>query len=258
MGPRPAVGEALFDLSRKVAIVTGASRGIGRATAEVLALRGAHVVVTFVSGEAAAADVVSCITRAGGQAEAARMDMSDPAACERTVTDITKRLGRLDILVANAGISIDGLLLRLKDEDLQKTLAVNVGGAVACARAATKTMMRAKTGRIVFVSSVVGEMGNAGQTAYAASKAALLGVAKSVAREYASRNITVNAIAPGFIETDMTHGLTIEQKQAMLSVVPLGRAGAARDVAAAVAFLASDEAGYITGQVIRVNGGMYM
>ena len=148
--------------------------------------------------------------------------------------------------------------MRLKDEDLQKILAVNVGGAVACTRAAIKTMMRAKTGRIIVLSSVVGEMGNAGQTAYAASKAALIGVAKSIAREYASRSITVNAIAPGYIETDMTGALTDDQRQAMLANVPLGRPGTPADIAASVAFLASDEASYITGQVIRVNGGMYM
>jgi 3-oxoacyl-[acyl-carrier protein] reductase len=160
--------------------------------------------------------------------------------------------------VLNAGISVDNLVLRLKDEDLDKVLGVNVKGAVACARAAIKTMMRAKTGRIIFMSSVVGEMGNAGQTAYAASKAALLGITKSLAREYASRAITVNAISPGYISTDMTHALTPEQREAMLSGVPLGVAGTPDDVAAAALFLASDEARYITGQVIRVNGGMYM
>jgi 3-oxoacyl-[acyl-carrier protein] reductase len=248
----------VFDLTGKVAIVTGASRGIGRATAEVLARQGAHVVVTYVSGADAARDVVAGIIAGGGKAEAMRLDMADAAASERAVSEVGKRLGRLDVLVANAGISIDALLLRLKDEDLHKVLSVNVGGAVACARAAVKTMMRAKTGRIVLLSSVVGEMGNAGQTAYAASKAALIGVAKSIAREYASRNITVNAVAPGYIETDMTGALTAAQREAMLSGVPLGRAGSPADVAASIAFLASDEAGYITGQVIRVNGGMYM
>lgn len=251
-------GQRVFDLSGKVAIVSGASRGIGRATAEALARRGAQVAITYVSGSDAAARVVDGIRSNGGKAEAVRADMADASASERAVSDLAKRLGRLDILVANAGISIDALLLRLKDEDLTKTLTVNVSGAVACARAAIKTMMRARSGRIVFMSSVVGEMGNAGQTAYAASKAALLGVAKSIAREYASRGITVNAVTPGYIETDMTGALTEEQKQAMLAGVPLGRAGSPADVAAAVVFLASDEASYITGQVIRVNGGMYM
>lgn len=248
----------MFELKGKVALVTGASRGIGRATAETLARQGAHVVISYVSGAEAAREVVAGIVAKGGSAEAIQLDMADAAGSERAVAEVGKRLGRLDVLVANAGISIDALLLRLKDEDLQKILAVNVGGTVACARAAIKLMMRARAGRIVLLSSVVGEMGNAGQTAYAASKAALLGVAKSVAREYASRNVTVNAITPGYIETDMTQALTDEQRAAMLAGVPLGRAGSGADVAAAVAFLVSDEAGYITGQVIRVNGGMYM
>jgi 3-oxoacyl-[acyl-carrier protein] reductase len=248
----------VFDLNGKVALVTGGSRGIGRATAVALARQGAHVVVAYVSGEDAARAVVEGITSSGGKAEPARIDMADSAGAERAVSDIAKRLGRLDVLVANAGISADALLLRLKDEDLLRILSVNVVGAIACTRAAIKTMMRAKAGRIVFVSSVVGEMGNAGQTAYAASKAALLGAAKSIAREYSSRGITVNAVAPGYIETDMTLALTDEQRQGLLAGVPLARPGTADDVAAAIAYLASDEAGYVTGQVIRVNGGMYM
>jgi 3-oxoacyl-[acyl-carrier protein] reductase len=248
----------VFDLTGKVALVTGGSRGIGRATAVALARQGAHVVVAFVAGEEAARQVVETISAAGGKAESVRMDMADSAGAERIVGEVGKRLGRLDILVANAGISIDGLLLRLKDEDILKTLSVNVVGALACSRAAVKSMMRAKSGRIVFVSSVVGEMGNAGQTAYAASKAALLGAAKSIAREYASRSITVNAVTPGYIATDMTLALTDEQRQGLLSGVPLARPGSADDVASAIVYLASDEASYITGQVIRVNGGMYM
>jgi 3-oxoacyl-[acyl-carrier protein] reductase len=187
-----------------------------------------------------------------------QFDVANGEAAEKAITEVAKRLGRLDILVASAGIAIDGLLLRLKDDDFDRILSVNVKGSVACARAAIRTMMRAKTGRIVFLSSVVGEMGNAGQTAYAASKAALLGVTKSLAREYASRGITVNAVTPGFVDTDMTSGLTDEQKSAMLTVVPLGRTGTAREIAAAITYLASDEAGYVTGQTLRVNGGMYM
>ena len=248
----------MFDLSDKVAVVTGGSRGIGKAIAAALAARGARVVLTYAGNEAAARESVDAIVQAGGQAEMARLDQADAAAAERCVAELAKRLGRLDVFVANAGISIDGLLLRLKAEDLQKTFDVNVVGALSCARAAIKSMMRTKSGRVVFLSSVVGEMGNAGQTAYAASKAALLGASKSLAREYASRNITVNAVTPGYVATDMTAALSEEQRKAMLATVPMGRPATPAEVAAAVTFLASNEAGYITGQTIRVNGGMYM
>lgn len=248
----------MFDLSGKVALVTGGSRGIGRAAAEALAQRGAHVVINYVSNEGAARETAQGIEQAGGKAELVQFDVANGEAAEKAITEVAKRLGRLDILVASAGIAIDGLLLRLKDDDFDRILAVNVKGSVACARAAIRTMMRAKTGRIVFLSSVVGEMGNAGQTAYAASKAALLGVTKSLAREYASRGITVNAVTPGFVDTDMTSGLTDDQKSAMLTAVPLGRTGTAQEIAAAITYLASDEAGYVTGQTLRVNGGMYM
>ncbi len=248
----------MFDLSGKVALVTGGSRGIGRAASEALAARGAHVVINYVSNEAAAQKTAEAIHAAGGKAELVQFDVGNGEAAEKAITEVAKRLGRLDILVASAGIAIDGLLLRLKDEDFDRILAVNVKGSVFCARAAIRTMMRAKTGRIVFLSSVVGEMGNAGQTAYAASKAALLGVTRSLAREYASRGITVNAVTPGFVDTDMTSNLTEEQKTNMLGAVPLGRTGTAQEIAAAIVYLASDEAGYITGQALRVNGGMYM
>jgi 3-oxoacyl-[acyl-carrier protein] reductase len=248
----------MFELNDKVAIVTGGSRGIGRATAETLAAQGARVIVGYASNEAAARETATAIAERGGKAEIVALDVSDSAAAEKVISDAAKRYGRLDVLVANAGISIDGLLLRLKDEDLERVWTVNLRGAIACARAAIKTMMRAKSGRIVFLSSVVGEMGNAGQTAYAATKSALLGVTRSLAREYASRSITVNAVSPGYIETDMTRSLTDEQQQAMLAAVPLARAGTARDVAACIAFLASEEAGYVTGQTLRVNGGMYV
>ena len=248
----------MFSLSGKVAIVTGGSRGIGRAVAEVLAAQGARVVVTYIKGEAEARKVADGIALRGGNAEVLGFDVADMKASEAAIADAAKRLGRLDILVANAGIAVDGLLLRVKEEEIDRVFAVNVKGALACARAATKVMMRARTGRVVFLSSVVGEMGNAGQAVYSASKAALLGLTKTLAREYASRGITVNAVTPGFIDTDMTTGLTPELKETMLKAVPLARTGRADEVAAAIAFLCSDEAGYITGQTLRVNGGMYV
>jgi 3-oxoacyl-[acyl-carrier protein] reductase len=248
----------MFDLSGKVALVTGGSRGIGRATSEALAKQGAHVVINYVSNEAAARETAQGIEQAGGKAELVQFDVGNGEAAEKAIAEVAKRLGRLDILVASAGIVIDGLLLRVKEDDFDRILAVNVKGAVYCARAAIRSMMRARTGRVVFLSSVVGEMGNAGQTAYAASKAALLGVTKSLAREYASRGITVNAVTPGWIDTDMTSGLTDEQKAAMVAAVPLGRTGTPQEIAAAISYLVSDEAGYVTGQALRVNGGMYM
>lgn len=248
----------MFDLSGKVALVTGGSRGIGRAVSQALADKGAAVIVGYATNEAAARETVTAIESSGGKAEALKLDVADTAAVESIIADAAKRCGRLDVLVASAGISLDALLLRMKDEDFDKTVAVNLKGAIAAARAAIKVMMRKKTGRIVFLSSVVGEAGNAGQTAYAASKGALLGVTKTLAKEYASRAITVNAVSPGYIETDMTATLSDEQKQAMLAGIPLGRPGTAAEVAAAVVFLASDEAGYVTGQTLRVNGGMYV
>lgn len=248
----------MFRLDGKVALVTGGSRGIGRACAEALAEHGALVVVNYVKGEAQAREVADAIVKAGGKAEIAGFDVADTKATEVAIDEIIKRHGKLDVLVANAGIAIDGLLLRVKDEDLQRLFDINVKGAITCAKAATKSMMRSKTGRIVFLSSVVGEMGNVGQTAYAATKAAVIGAAKSIAREYASRNITVNAIAPGFIDTDMTSGMNDQVKEQLVKLVPLARTGTAKEVAAACVYLASDEAAYVTGQVLRVNGGMYV
>ncbi len=248
----------MFSLEGKIALVTGASRGIGSATVKALAAQGAYVVVGYVRGEEAAQKTLEAILAAGGKGEIARIDAADFAGSEATVADIAKRLGRLDILVVSAGISIDALMLRLKEEDLDTVLNVNLKGALAAAKAALKVMMRQRAGRIVFLSSVVGEAGNAGQTAYAASKAALLGITKSLAKEYAGRNVTVNAVTPGYIATDMTAALNDEQRAAMLTNVPLGRPGEPTEVAATIAFLASDEAGYITGQTLRVNGGMYV
>lgn len=248
----------MFGLGGRIALVTGGSRGIGRATAEALGAQGATVVVNYVKGEAAAREVVEAIAGKGGKADMQGFDVSDSKAVDAAVDEIVKRHGKIDILVANAGIAIDGLLLRLKDDDLEKLWASNVRGAIACARATSRSMMRGRWGRMIFVSSVVGEMGNVGQTAYAATKAALLGAARSIAREYASRNITANVVSPGYIDTDMTSSMTDEQREQLLKVVPLGRTGRAADVAAACAYLASEEASYVTGQVLRVNGGMYV
>jgi 3-oxoacyl-[acyl-carrier protein] reductase len=248
----------MFRLDGRIALVTGGSRGIGRACCEALAEQGATVVVNYVKGETAAREVAEAIGAKGGKTDVAGFDVADSKAVDAAVDVLVKRHGKIDILVANAGISIDGLLLRLKDDDLDRLFATNVRGAIACARACSRGMMRARWGRIVFMSSVVGEMGNVGQTAYAASKAALLGAAKSIAREYASRSMTVNVVSPGFIDTDMTSTMTPEMREQLVKIVPLGRIGSAGDVAAACAYLASEEAGYMTGQVLRINGGMYV
>ncbi len=239
-------------------LVTGGSRGIGRAEAEALAGLGAHVVVGYSQGETAAREVVDALVAKGAKAEAVQIDVADTSRVDAVIGELVKRHGRLDGLVANAGISVDGLLIRVKDEDLERMWAVNVRGAIACARAAIKSMMRARWGRVVFTSSVVGETGNAGQVGYAATKAALLGVTRALAREYATRGITVNAVAPGFVETDMTAGIQGDLRAAVLGQIPLGRLGTPADIAAAVAFLCSEEAGYVTGQVLSVNGGMHM
>jgi len=248
----------MFRLDGKVALVTGGSRGIGKACCEALAEHGATVVVNYVKGEAAAREVADAIKSRGGKADVAGFDVADSKAVDAAIESLVKQHGKLDVLIANAGISIDALLLRLKDEDLDKLFATNVRGAIACARAASRSMMRARTGRIVFMASVVGEMGNVGQTAYAATKAALIGAAKSIAREYASRNVTANVVAPGFVDTDMTATMSPEMKEQLVKVVPLGRVGTAREIAAACVYLVSDEAAYVTGQVLRVNGGMYV
>lgn len=245
-------------LTGKTALVTGGSRGIGRATALALAQAGVQVNISYSSNEAAAQETVAMVEAAGGRCFATKFDVADAEANREAVEKIVKEQGGLHILVANAGVALDGLLMRFKDEDLDKTFKTNVFGAFYGARAASRPMMKARFGRIIFMSSVVGEMGNVGQTAYAGSKAALIGMAKSMAKELASRNITVNVVAPGFIETDMTSGMNEDMKKYLSDNIPLGGVGKPEQVADAVAFLASERAAYITGHVLDVNGGLYM
>ena len=246
-----------MSLQGRVALVTGGSRGIGAAVAQALASAGAALAVCARNGEAAAATAAAIAGR-GGQAFGAAADVSRAADAERVVAACVERFGRLDILVNNAGITRDGLLLRMKDEDWSDVLAVNLNGAFYCARAALRSILKQKqSGRIINVGSVVGSMGNPGQANYVASKAGLIGLTKALAKEVASRGVTVNAVAPGFIETDMTAGLADAVKDTYRAQIPLGRFGTAPEVAAVVAFLASDAAAYITGQVIHVNGGMW-
>ena len=246
-----------MSLQGKVALITGGSRGIGAAVAQTLATAGAAVAVCARNGEAAAA-TASAIAAQGGQALGVAADVSRAEDAERLVKACLERFGRLDILVNNAGITRDGLVLRMKDGDWSDVLAVNLNGAFYCARAALRVILKQKqSGRIINIGSVVGSMGNAGQANYVTSKAGLIGLTKALAREVAARGVTVNLVAPGFIETDMTATLPDAVKETYRGQIPLGRFGTAADVAAAVAFLASDGAAYITGQVIHVNGGMW-
>ena len=244
--------------SPKVALVTGASRGIGAAIAKRLAADGYLTLLNFASNEAKARELKEQIEASGGRAELCGFDVSNSTQVDEKFAWIAETFGPLSVLVNNAGVTIDGLLLRLKDEDLDKTLDIDLKGAIYCTRAAAKPMMRARQGSIIQISSVIGEMGNAGQSAYAAAKSGLIGFSKSVAKELASRQIRCNVITPGFIETDMTGALTDAQKEAILRSVPLGFLGSSDDVAALVSFLASPASRYLTGQVIGVNGGMYM
>lgn len=244
------------DFTDRVAIVTGASRGIGRAIAAQLAARGATVVAAARGDHADAA--VHDITAAGGRAEAASLEVTDPASVEALVAGTLARHGRIDILVSNAGIARDQLLMRMKRADWDAVLDTNLTAAFTCAQAVLRPMLKQRHGRIIAVTSVVGQMGNPGQTNYAASKAGLIGFTMALAREVASRHITVNAVAPGLIDTEMTQAVSDEARAAMAAQIPLGRPGTPADVAAAVCFLASDEASYITGHVLAVNGGMYM
>lgn len=241
----------------KVAIITGSSRGIGRAIALHLASKGA-IIVASARNVAALEALVADIEGQGGKALAVPGDVGLSKDVEALFAAAKEAFGQVDILVNNAGITRDGLLMRMKDEDWDAVLDTNLKGAFYCCRAAAKIMSKQRSGRIVNISSVVGEMGNAGQANYAASKAGLIGLTKSIARELARRNVTANAIAPGFIVTDMTDTLSDQVKEGLQGQIPLGRLGETQDIAHAVAFLASEQAGYITGQVLGVNGGMYM
>jgi 3-oxoacyl-[acyl-carrier protein] reductase len=246
----------MFDLSGKIAIVTGASRGIGRGVAETLAARGA-LVVAGARGDHVAA-TVDAIRQAGGKAEPAAIDVTDTGSIEEMVNGVLARHGRVDLLVNNAGIARDQLMLRLRRQEWDEVIATNLTSAFTCVQAVLKPMIKQRAGRIISISSVVGQMGNAGQANYAASKAGLIGFSKALAREVASRNITVNVVAPGLIDTDMTRAVAEKAQAEWESIIPLKRLGTPQDIAAAVCFLASDEAAYITGQVLAVNGGMYM
>ena len=242
----------------KVALVTGGSRGIGRAVALNLAENGADVAINYAGNTAAAEEVKAAIEKLGRKAMLVQGSVADTDGVQAIVNQVVKELGRLDILINNAGITRDGLLMRMKEADWDAVLETNLKGVFNCSKAVMRTMMKQKSGRIVNMASVVGEMGNAGQANYAAAKAGVIGFTKSLAKEVASRGITVNAVAPGFIATDMTKVLTDDQKAEMAKTIPLGRAGQPEDVANAVLFLVSDEAAYITGQVLNVDGGMVM
>ncbi len=245
----------MIDLSGRVALVTGASRGIGRATALALARQGARVAVAARADHAAG--VTTEIGAAGGEALAVTVDVADASSVDAMVAAAVERFGRVDVLVNNAGITRDQLMLRMKREDWDAVLATNLTAAFTCVQAVLRPMVKQRAGRIITISSVVGQAGNAGQANYAASKAGIIGFAKALALEVASRGITVNVVAPGLIETDMTRVLAEDAHESWAQRIPVGRLGRPEDVADAVCFLASDEASYITGQVLAVNGGMY-
>jgi len=246
-----------MSLQGRVAIVTGAAQGIGRAIAESLAQAGADIVVADLD-PSRAVETVSAVEGLGRKALSVKVNVADANDAKSMVEHVLKTWGKVDILVNNAGITRDGLLLRMKEEDWNLVLQVNLNGTFNCTKAALQSMTKQRYGRIVNIASIVGVIGNAGQANYSASKAAVIGFTKTVGREYASRNVTVNAVAPGFIDTAMTQGLPADVKETLLKQIPLGRLGTATDIAAAVRFLVSDEAAYITGHVLHVNGGMLM
>jgi len=245
-------------LSGKTALVTGASRGIGRAIALRFSAEGAFVVANYAGNEAAAGETLAAIASAGGSAVLSRFDVGDAAQVDAAVKALVAERGRIDILVNNAGVTRDNLLMRLTEEDFDAVVRTNLKGTFLVTKVVSRQMIRQRGGRIVNMSSVVGEMGNAGQSIYAATKAGILGFTKAMARELASRAITVNAIAPGFITTDMTESLPEAARKEFAERIPLGRFGAPEEVAEVALFLASDAAAYVTGQVVGINGGMYM
>ncbi|MBM4132975.1 MAG: 3-oxoacyl-[acyl-carrier-protein] reductase [Nitrospira sp.] len=244
-------------LEGKTAIVTGAAQGIGRAIAERMAQHGADIAVADLD-PGRSQDTVAAVAKLGRRALNVKVNVADFADVKAMVDQVMKEWGKIDILVNNAGITRDGLLLRMKEEDWNLVMQVNLNGTFHCTKAVLSPMTKQRYGRIVNIASIVGAMGNAGQANYAASKAAVIGFTKTVAREYASRLVTVNAVAPGFIDTAMTQGLPADVKETLQKQIPLGRLGQPSDVAEAVSFLASDAAGYITGHVLHVNGGMLM
>jgi 3-oxoacyl-[acyl-carrier protein] reductase len=247
-----------MNLEGKVAIVTGASRGIGREVALELARNGANVAVNYSGSEAKANEVVDEIKKLGKDAFAIKCDVSNSEEVATMVKETIDRFGKLDILINNAGITRDNLLMRMKEDEWDDVININLKGVFLCTKAVTRQMMKQRNGRIINIASIVGVMGNAGQANYVAAKAGIIGLTKTTAKELSSRNITVNAIAPGFITTDMTDQLPEDVKAEMLKQIPLARLGEPKDIAKMTAFLASDDSSYITGQTLHINGGMYM
>ena len=247
-----------MELAGQVAVVTGGSRGIGRAIAQRLGAMQAHVIINYVANHAAAEDTRTNIEAAGGEATIRCFDVADAEGTEQAFNSILDDCGRIDILVNNAGVTRDTLVLRMKEEDWQQVMQINLSGMYHCSKAAIRPMIRQRRGRIINITSIIGIIGNAGQVNYAAAKAGAIGLTKALAREVASRGVTVNAVAPGFIETEMTQGLSAQAKAELVRQIPLGRWGTPQDVADCVGFLVSSRASYITGQVIQVNGGLSM